>query len=72
MVAVPGVTLREVSKAAVTLTSADALINPFEASSCAAPAVTPVSTPLALTVATFDAELLQATELVKSCVLPSW
>lgn len=60
------------SAAVFTVTPTVEVIGPLEAYTCAVPVSAPDSRPVELMLATEGFEVLQATEVVKSCVLPSW
>jgi len=71
MVGAKGVTAIETSPAPVTVTLAEPLIEPEVAMTLAVPLLFPVAMPELLTAATPAGDKVQATELDKSCVLPS-
>jgi hypothetical protein len=71
MVGANGVTAIDASVAAVTLRLAEPVIEPEVAITLAVPLACPVTMPEALTFTTPAGDTLQATEFVKSCVLPS-
>lgn len=71
MLAEVGETATDTSAAAVTVKLVDPEIDPALAAMLAIPVLTLVASPVAFTVATFVAEDVHVTVLVRFCVLPS-
>lgn len=72
MEAVTGLMANDCNAADFTVTPTVVLIEPFEAATRAVPVSLASSRPVVLTVATAGSFVAQVTEVVKSCVLPSW
>ena len=69
--AVAGLTTNDCRAAVFTVTPTAEVIGPLEAYTCAVPVWAPDSRPVELMLATEGFEVLQATEVVRSCALPS-